>query len=145
MEHAQIQPLPVADKVALRTAVTRLAFSRPPILDATRAIGLSDSELARLLGCSQMQVSSWATRRRPIPRVKLFAIWMFLVTLEHECFRGSHAQRAQILGKALRDLAQLSLEDAWPGQPRRIPESIFTAGARLAVQMLVRFEPDLNP
>jgi hypothetical protein len=51
MEPAELQPLSVANNAALNRAVARRAFSRPAILDATRAVGFSDSELARRI-CS---------------------------------------------------------------------------------------------
>ena len=113
MARAEIPVTPIADKPELSRAVLRLAFSRPPILDATRALGLSDSEIGRLLGCSSMQVSHWATNRRPIPRVKLFALYLFLErikTLFVGSTAGPYARRARILDDALSDLAQMSVE-----------------------------------
>jgi DNA-binding transcriptional regulator YdaS (Cro superfamily) len=47
---------------------------RPPILRATAALGLPDAEVARRLGVHPVQVSDWATGKRPIPRLRHVAL-----------------------------------------------------------------------
>jgi hypothetical protein len=146
MDRAEIPLLPVADKPALSQAVVRLAFSRPPILDATRAVGLTDAEVACLLGCTPMQVSHWATGRRPIPKIKLFGLYLFIERLKI-LFVGSpagpYAKRARILGDALSNLAAMSFEEAWPGESP-IPDAVANAGIALQEQMLVRLEASIT-
>ena len=51
---------------------------RPAILEATKALGLNDRRVARLLGVSAEFVHSWANGRKPIPHLRLLTL-IFLV------------------------------------------------------------------
>jgi hypothetical protein len=117
MDHEALPSIPVGDQAALRKVLARRALTRPPILDATRAIGLTDSDLARLIGCSAMVVSEWVTGKRPIPKEKLAALALFLLELEgtlavisSDLTEGPHAKRAQVLGEAITKLVWMSIE-----------------------------------
>ena len=146
MDRAEIPILPVGDKPTLSQAVSRRAFSRPPILDATRAVGLTDAEVARILGCTPMQVSHWATGRRPIPRVKLLALCLFverLKTLFIGSPAGPYARRARLVSDLLSDLQRMSFDEAWPGDTA-ITDAIANPAIALQEQMLVRLEAALT-
>jgi DNA-binding transcriptional regulator YiaG len=67
---------------AMTTTLDRLApFSRPAILEATRAVGLTDSELARLLNLSPVTVHDWTTGKRRFPPAKHHALVHFIAAL----------------------------------------------------------------
>jgi hypothetical protein len=54
------------------------AKTRPPVLQATLTLGFTDSDVARIVGVSQMTVSEWATGKRPIPKLRYAALWFFI-------------------------------------------------------------------
>jgi hypothetical protein len=60
---------------------------RPPILQATAALGFSDAEVARALRVAPMVVSQWANGQRPIPIVRHLAL-SFVVEREVERLRS---------------------------------------------------------
>jgi hypothetical protein len=100
---------------ALQVIATRV-FSRPAILEATRAIGLTDAEVARLLGCTPMQVNDWVKGRRPIPAVKHHALAIFVGGLagifdEGEITESAYSKRARLLQSAIVGWLKLAIED----------------------------------
>jgi hypothetical protein len=68
-----------------RTTADNVA-QRPPILQATTALGFSDAEVARALRVVPMVVSQWANGQRPIPMVRHLAL-SFIVEWENERLR----------------------------------------------------------
>jgi hypothetical protein len=61
--------------VSVQTKVT----DRPPILEATRSLGINDRRLGKLMGIAPEQVHKWATGKTPIPVIRQLAM-LFLVT-----------------------------------------------------------------
>jgi hypothetical protein len=51
---------------------------RPPILQATRALGIRDVDVAHICGVSPVAVNQWANGQRPIPRVKHVALLLIV-------------------------------------------------------------------
>jgi hypothetical protein len=51
---------------------------RPPILEATRALGINDRRVAKLVGIFPEQVHSWVSGKRPIPHIHILAL-IFMV------------------------------------------------------------------
>ena len=118
-------------------------LSRPPILEATRVIGLTDAEVARLLGCSPMQVNDWVKRRRPIPLVKHHALLLFMITLtgiigfvDEDPPEGPYARRARLLHDAIIGWSALAADEF----PNDLPEHVNVAGEDLCRQMLAKLE-----
>jgi hypothetical protein len=61
------------------TAASRPAFAdRPPILDALKALGLTDARIARAIGCTSEFIAAWRNGKKPIPH-KTHAALIFLV------------------------------------------------------------------
>jgi transcriptional regulator with XRE-family HTH domain len=123
---------------ALRVIATRV-FSRPAILEATRAIGLTDAEVARLLGCTPMQVNDWVKGRRPIPAVKHHALAIFVGGLagifdEGEITETAYSKRARLLQSAILGWLKLAIEEE-----SAMSATLATPSpATLAHQMLAR-------
>jgi hypothetical protein len=127
---------------AAQTLVDRV-LSRPPILEATRIIGLPDAEVARLLGCTPMQVNDWAKRRRPIPLVKHRALLQFAIVLtgiigfvDEDPPEGPYARRAQLLHDAVESSTALAADEL----PDDLPDHVHAAGEDLCRQMLAKLE-----
>ena len=59
------------------TATYRWA-DRAPILEATRALGINDRRVAKLVGIFPEQVHSWVSGKRPIPHVHILTL-IFIV------------------------------------------------------------------
>jgi hypothetical protein len=100
---------------ALQVIAARV-FSRPAILEATRAIGLTDAEVARLLGCTPMQVNDWVKGRRPIPAVKHHALAIFVGGLagifdEGDITDTAYSRRARLLQAAIFGWLKLAVEE----------------------------------
>jgi hypothetical protein len=100
---------------ALQVIAARV-LSRPAILEATRAIGLTDAEVARLLGCTPMQVNDWVKGRRPIPAVKHHALAIFVGGLagifdEGEITDTAYSKRARLLQTAIASWLRLAVEE----------------------------------
>jgi DNA-binding transcriptional regulator YdaS (Cro superfamily) len=92
-------------------------FSRPAILEATRAVGLTDSELARLLNLSPVTVHDWTTGKRRIPPAKHHALVHFIAALAG-ILKGDldppntmHARRAELLREVLLKWMAMSIEE----------------------------------
>jgi transcriptional regulator with XRE-family HTH domain len=87
----------------IRTAASaRPAFAdRPPVLDALRALGLTDAKIARALGCTSEFIAAWRNGKKPIPH-KTHAALIFLVgRLTGQIGRAvpprtTYARRAQV-------------------------------------------------
>src|SRR5687767_14158439 len=61
------------------TTASRPAFAdRPPILDALKALGLTDARIARAIGCRSEFIAAWRNGKKPIPH-KPHAALIFLV------------------------------------------------------------------
>jgi hypothetical protein len=71
--------MPQSTQISTVPRATARVAERPPILEATRALGVNDSMLARALGISKMTVADWGLGKRPIPIVRHLAL-LFLVT-----------------------------------------------------------------
>jgi hypothetical protein len=74
---------------------------RPSILEATRALGLNDRRVARLIDTAPEQVHSWVAGKRPIPHVRLVALIFLVVRLTGEVgawipAQTRYARRAQM-------------------------------------------------
>jgi DNA-binding transcriptional regulator YdaS (Cro superfamily) len=103
---------------AMTTLTDRLApFSRPAILEATRAIGLSDSELARLLEVTPGAVNDWVKGRRRIPPTKHLALMHFIAAMVG-IFEGDldppntvHARRAALLNDVIRNWMAMAIDE----------------------------------
>jgi hypothetical protein len=102
---------------------------------------LTDSEVARLLGCTPMQVNDWARGRRRIPPVKHFALCMVMSALCGVFGKAPpdnpHAKRAHMLEKFVMALVTLALDEA---APKGSPEHTTDAGMELAQQVLQNIE-----
>jgi hypothetical protein len=110
-------------QAAARTGATTAAqvivnrvLSRPAILEATRAVGLTDAEVARLLGCTPMQVNDWVKGRRPIPAIKHHALAIFVGGLagifdEGEISDTAYSKRARLLQSAILGWLKIALEE----------------------------------
>ena len=99
----------------LRLASDRV-LNRPAILEATRAIGLTDAEVARLLGCTPMQVNDWVKGRRPIPPAKHHALAIFVGGLagifdEGEIGDTAYTRRARLLRSAIVGWLKFAIEE----------------------------------
>jgi transcriptional regulator with XRE-family HTH domain len=115
------QTAPVLDEPR---ALVRRIVMRPAILEATRAIGLTDADLARLNGIGKMAVSQWATRFRPIPDFRHAAlielVALFLGVVKAELEDGSevfvdhlaYAQRARLMRDAIWHWLHLAIREA---------------------------------
>jgi hypothetical protein len=123
--------------VALHEIITERMLARPTILEATRVCGLTDSEVARLLGITPMQVNDWAKGRRRIPPVKHYALCLVMITLCGIMGKAPPAslytKRATMLESFVRDLVTLALDDV---APKKLPEHITNAGMELAQEAL---------
>jgi hypothetical protein len=128
------------ERAALQVIVDR-ALSRPAILEATRAIGLTDSEVARLLGCTPMQVNDWVKGRRRIPPTKHHALAIFIGGLagifdEGDIGDTAYSRRARLLQSAILGWLTLAVEEEGA-----MSATLATANpAELARQMFAKFE-----
>jgi DNA-binding transcriptional regulator YdaS (Cro superfamily) len=121
---------------ALQEIIAERVLSRPPILEATRACGFTDADVARLLGCTPMQVNDWAKGRRPIPAVKHCALALTMMTLCGAIGKapaGPHAKRAQLLEEAVRHWTSLAFEEV---HPEKMPFHKVEAAVGLANEAL---------
>lgn len=137
MEHAALQALQVEDSAALSRAIQQRAFSRPPILDATRMIGFCDSDVARLLGCHPVQVSDWVHGKRRIPPVKHYALALLLFSLIGmlgHAPAGPHEARAKLLENTVKNLVRLALDEAFRVDSK-IPDHVSEGDARDVVRL----------
>jgi hypothetical protein len=129
-----------ADKeAALARALADRAFARPPILNATRLVGFSDAELARLLGCSPMQVNDWVKGRRPIPPVKHMALIALMHSLSGVVTKAPDnlpVPLAQKLNEVVFELTKLALQEVNSGPPRA--PGVFEAAMDLANEALAK-------
>jgi hypothetical protein len=70
---------------------TEYVIRRPPILQATAALGIRDAEVARIVGVAPMVVSQWGSGKRPIPLLRHLALIMVvnlrLLLLSHPNYK----------------------------------------------------------
>jgi transcriptional regulator with XRE-family HTH domain len=126
---------------AVTTIPERLApFSRPAILEATRAVGLSDSDLARLLNCTPMAVNDWVKGRRRIPPAKHLAMVHFIAALAGilegvlDPPNTVHARRAELLREVILKWLAMAVDDgAMAGS-----EAELAVGDKLAERMIAK-------
>ena len=100
---------------------------RPPILEATRALGLNDRRVARLLGLKFEQIRSWVSGKRPIPHRHMLALIFLIARLTGEVgawvpAQTRYARRARIAVDAAKRYADLATEE--------LREDYATAGLR---------------
>jgi hypothetical protein len=69
----------MSKSVQTGTTATARVTDRPPILEATRALGLNDRMVADLNNISPVTVNHWAIGKKPIAHVRQMAL-LFLVT-----------------------------------------------------------------
>jgi DNA-binding transcriptional regulator YdaS (Cro superfamily) len=120
---------------------------RPPILEATRALGLNDRRVAKLIGVTPEAVHSWVTSRRPIPHQRLLALIFVVGRLTGEVASWAPAQtryarRAQIATNAASQwnvLARLELMEELGGDITAHPE-LIAKGYELGEQALAKLE-----
>jgi transcriptional regulator with XRE-family HTH domain len=123
----------------------RPSFIRPPVLQATRLISLTDSHVAALFGVSQMTVSEWATGKRPIPLARHLALVHLLLHLEGtigipevaaEPAEGPYAQRARVAGEIIMKLVDLTFDELGDDLPAKALED----GEAMAAAMIAKLE-----
>jgi hypothetical protein len=132
---------------AAATKIADRVLSRPSILEATRIIGLTDAEVARLLGCTPMQVNDWVKGRRPIPAVKHHALAIFVGAMSgifHDPAPDTyHSRRARLLQSAVLGWLTLAVEEEGAMsatlQRERVGQESLRP-AELAHQMLAKLE-----
>lgn len=118
---------------------------RPPVLNATRALGLADHELARAFGISAMAVSHWATEQRPIPLTRHLAL-LFVIGRLLGAIDAAHppatkyARRMAVAHESARQWAELSkleLYEQLGGDP---PEDAAMKAMKMGMEAVARLE-----
>jgi transcriptional regulator with XRE-family HTH domain len=127
------------------TAVFERLSDRPPILEATRALGLNDRRVARLLGLTSEQINSWVSGKRPIPHRHMLASIFLIKRLTGEVggwrpARTRYARRARIAVDAANAYAKLAVEELREDYDDRWPAVDIEAGAEIGQRMLDRLE-----
>jgi DNA-binding transcriptional regulator YdaS (Cro superfamily) len=117
---------------------TNRVLSKPAILEATRIVGLTDSDVARLLDVAPPSVTDWVKGRRKIPPARHIALRMLVTTLAEQVDHapdGPRARRARLLRNSARAWAALA-DDEIP-----LPsDDVRQAAEALYRQMITRLE-----
>jgi hypothetical protein len=125
-------------------ADTRLT-ERPPILEATRSLGINDRRIAKLNGVSPEAVHAWSTGKRPIPHVRHVAL-LFVVTrlagIVGAAFppQSKYARRAAVARESAAAWAQLAKEELEEALGGEIPMDLIAHGYEVGEAMLAKLE-----
>ena len=119
----------------------RRIVNRPAILEATRACGFSDREIAGLMGVGAVFLGECGRGERPLPAFRQVA----LITVVQVLLNGigspptlpksEYAPRAQAVRRSVEHWLELAIAEL--GTP---PAKAETRGQDLAIQMLDRLE-----
>jgi hypothetical protein len=117
---------------------------RPAILQATKLVGLNDSEVARSLNVSAMTVSRWARAKDPMPPARHAALFMVMLHLLGQEFRigdnppaGIFAKRAQLLREVVWRLLIFEIEEL---ERNPLTSEQIDAADEMAEQMVKKIE-----
>jgi hypothetical protein len=124
------EPMSKSMEIAATAAAPWRWNDRPPILEATKALGLNDRRVAGLIGVAPEQVHSWVAGKRPIPDVRLLALIFLIGRLTGEVGAkvpvqtryGRRAQTALNAASAWNVLACLELMEDLGGDITAHPE-----------------------
>jgi hypothetical protein len=135
----------MSQSVQTSTTATARVTDRPPILEATRSLGLTDRTIARLMNISAVAVNQWAIGTKPIPHVRHLAL-LFLVTRLTGVVganfppQSRYARRAQIARDAATAWAALARDEMNEDTGGVLHAEQVERGYELGQRMLARLE-----